>query len=399
MDSEKRVLPPSSPQLEAEWSRLLDFYDPSVVDYSGGFHWLSTDGTPLPRTSKELWLTARITYCFALAELAGHPGARAHVKHGLSYLEGPLRDRQQGGWFASTAPHARKEAYGQAHVVLAAAASVRAGHAQAISILEQALAAAERFFELEHGLYADTADASWNALEQYRGANSNMHMVEALLAAGATIGDVSLNERAVGILDRILGQHAFQSGWHVPEHFNTQWVPIPEYNRDNPRNPFRPYGSTVGHWYEWARLSLQAWAATGSKDDRHVERAVSLYATAERDGRHPDGSLVFTLDPQGRPFDLDRYHWPLTEAIGAAEALLEVVPEPSLRANVNEFWSLAQRDFIDLEHGSWVHQLDPDGEPTATVWEGKPDLYHSLQATLFGRLPLASDLATALYKS
>jgi hypothetical protein len=31
-----------------------------------------------------------------------------------------------------------------------------------------------------------------------------------------------------------------------------------------------------------------------------------------------------------------------------------------------------------------------------TVWPGKPDLYHAVQATLIPRLPLAPSMATAL---
>jgi mannose/cellobiose epimerase-like protein (N-acyl-D-glucosamine 2-epimerase family) len=37
-----------------------------------------------------------------------------------------------------------------------------------------------------------------------------------------------------------------------------------EYNRDEPAHPFRPYGATVGHWLEWARLALHLRAALGS---------------------------------------------------------------------------------------------------------------------------------------
>jgi len=391
MDEQNR-----SNDLASEWNRLLDFYDPAVVDKSGGFHWLGTDGSPVSRDGKELWLTARFTYCFALAELAGHAGAHSRVRHGLSFLEGPLRDRQHGGWLASTRPGARKEAYGQAHVILAAAASVRAGHQSARTTLDDALASAELFFEPAARLYADTSDRSWSTFEPYRGANANMHMTEALLAAGGATGDPELTSRAVAILDRILGEYAASVRWHVPEHFDERWNPLPEYNKENPRNPFRPYGSTIGHWYEWARLSLQAWVATGSSEDRHVERARQLYEAAAREGLSADGSIIFTLDSQGKPFDLDRYHWPVTEAIGAAEALSHVSPDHRLATDVADFWHLARRDFIDIQHGSWIHQLDHQGLPTNTVWDGKPDLYHTLQATLFGRLPLASDLATAL---
>jgi sulfoquinovose isomerase len=51
---------------------------------------------------------------------------------------------------------------------------------------------------------------------------------------------------------------------------------------------------------------------------------------------------------------------------------------------------------LDLTGGSWHHQLDERNRPAATVWRGKPDLYHNVQATLIPRLPLAPGLAVAL---
>ena len=46
--------------------------------------------------------------------------------------------------------------------------------------------------------------------------------------------------------------------------------------------------------------------------------------------------------------------------------------------------------------GSWFHQLDRSNRPAASVWSGKPDLYHVVQATLLPRLPAAPGLAVAL---
>ena len=37
---------------------------------------------------------------------------------------------------------------------------------------------------------------------------------------------------------------------------------------------------------------------------------------------------------------------------------------------------------LDHEKGSWYHQLNKDNQIVKTVWPGKPDLYHAVQATL-----------------
>ncbi len=52
--------------------------------------------------------------------------------------------------------------------------------------------------------------------------------------------------------------------------------------------------------------------------------------------------------------------------------------------------------FLDPEDGSWRHELNPTNRASSLVWEGKPDTYHALQATLVPRLPLPPALAPAV---
>ena len=61
-----------------------------------------------------------------------------------------------------------------------------------------------------------------------------------------------------------------------------------------------------------------------------------------------------------------------------------------------QWWDVAQRDFIDPADGSWQHELDASNRPASTVWDGKPDVYHALQATLIPRFPLRDSLAASL---
>jgi mannose/cellobiose epimerase-like protein (N-acyl-D-glucosamine 2-epimerase family) len=37
---------------------------------------------------------------------------------------------------------------------------------------------------------------------------------------------------------------------------------------------------------------------------------------------------------------------------------------------------------VDHKNGSWFHQLDKNNNLLTTVWPGKCDLYHALQATM-----------------
>lgn len=47
-----------------------------------------------------------------------------------------------------------------------------------------------------------------------------------------------------------------------------------------------------------------------------------------------------------------------------------------------EFLQYLDEKVLDHVNGSWFHQLDENNQVKGTVWPGKPDIYHALQATL-----------------
>ena len=62
--------------------------------------------------------------------------------------------------------------------------------------------------------------------------------------------------QALRTTERVVHGWARERDWRLPEHFTAEWEPLPDFNRDRPADPFRPYGVTVGHQFEWARLCL-----------------------------------------------------------------------------------------------------------------------------------------------
>jgi sulfoquinovose isomerase len=388
--------------LQAETERLFGFYERSVVDPTGGFHWLGTTGQPLTDRPKYLWLTARMVHCFAIGELLGRPGASRLVAHGLAYLDGGLRDRQHGGWFWAGGPAGPvdddKYAYGHAFVLLAASSAAQAGHQDAERLLQDALDTLDHhFWEPAHSMYAERFNADWSESEPYRGANSHIHLTEALMAAAEATAEPELHRRAAGIADRVIAGFAAGNDWRLPEHFDPSWRPLPDYNKDNPDNEFRPFGSTIGHWLEWARLLVQLWSLDPQARGWMVEAARTLFEKAvEEAWSSDDRGFVFTVDWNGKPLNRDRYHWVMAEATGAAAYLYRITGDQAYERWYRRFWDDLHRHFIDHEHGGWHHQLDPDHRVVATVWAGKPDLYHALQATLFPRIPPALGIAAAL---
>ncbi len=389
--------------LDGEADRLLAFAEGAGRGDAPGFGWLDDDGRPDPQQSPQLWITARMTHVFALAHLRGRPGAGLLVDRGLAALTGPFRDAEHGGWFSELDPaggpaRTDKSNYDHAFVVLAAASATAAGRPGAAELLQEALGVVEQhFWREDEGRSVESWDRTWTELEPYRGANSNMHTVEAFLTAAAVTGDDRWLTRALSIAEHLIERATRDNGWRLPEHFDPGWTPLPDYNADRKNDKFRPYGSTPGHWLEWSRLLLHLEAALGAQAPGWLlEDARRLFDTAVEVGWAPDGEpgFVYTLDWSDRPVVASRLHWVLTEAIGAAAVLVRRTGDPGYERWYRTFWDEAAARFVDRDRGSWVHEL-PVGD-TPPVWSGKPDVYHAYQATLLPQLPLAPVLAAAL---
>ena len=389
--------------LEREGDRLLDFAR-AARHPVGGFAWLDDHGLPRLDQPVELWITCRMTHVFALGQLLGRPGNSHLVDHGIRALLGPLRDHVNGGWFAAVdgaGPTDRsKQTYGHAFVVLAASSAAASGHPLARQLLEDALEVMEtRLWSEADAMVVDTCDETFAEVTPYRGINSNMHTVEAFLAASDVTGDRIWRDRALRITERILNVQAPQSNWRLVEHFDADWQPQPDYNVDLPADPFRPYGATMGHGLEWSRLALNLRAAHGAQaPDWLLSSAVHLFDRAVEDGWAADGQpgFVYTTDWDGKPVVRQRMHWVAAEATATAASLYRATGERRFAQLYEQWWDYIDEKLRDPDGGSWWHELDELNAPSAQVWSGKPDGYHALQATLIPRLPLSPTLATAL---
>ena len=236
--------------MSAEGERLLAFArNARLPDW--GFGWLDSCGSPLPDDTVHTYITARMTHVFSLAALLGHPWAAEYADHGLVALAGPLHDDLHDGWHTATDRAGRpladeKAAYPHVFVVLAAASATVAGRPGAAELLARALAVIERrFTEPGSGLLRERWDRRWRAADDYRGGNSNMHAVEALLAASDATGDPALAGQALRIADYLVNRTARRADWRIVEHFDQRWSPLWRYHEDRPADPFRPFGATV----------------------------------------------------------------------------------------------------------------------------------------------------------
>lgn len=326
--------------LAAEAGRLLDFYqDPAADRSGGGFWWLDSSGRPMPEHGKQLWINARMVHAFGIGALAGRTACRSLVEHGVEFLRaGPLHDPTHGGWMWAVDATGEvvddaKQAYGHAFVLLAVSSAEVAGVDTGPIRDEIATLIDEKYWREADGLCVDTYDRSWSDLERYRGQNANMHLVEAFLAAAEATGDAEFSRRGSRIAERIIDELTRANGWRVAEHYDESWRILRDY---------------------------------------------------------------YVVDWDGAPLNRHRYHWVVAEAIGAAAMLHRATGEPGYQRWYAAFWEHAERFHADRERGSWHHELDDHNRPTDLVWDGKPDLYHALQATYFARIPLDEGIAAAL---
>ena len=387
-----------------EWlhdqARSLLTFGRRTPSADGGAYWMDDQGTPLPQNGIHTWITARTVHVYSLGHLMGIPGCTPVAQSALDGLTGRLHDSAYGGWLASVQPDdGTKAAYAHAFVLLAATSGVTAGLDGAEELLQDAQRVLlGRFWDEEAGLAVDAWDRSFSTLDPYRGINANMHLVEACLAAADVTGDHAWLERARRISQFVIAQ-VRTNDWRIPEHFDGQWQPQLELNRDKPGDQFKPYGATVGHALEWSRLLLHLEAALGEADRTDwLTPAKALFERAVLDGWAADGAdgFVYTTDWSGRPVVRERMHWVVAEALGAAVTLWHRTGDSAYADRYAQWWDYTQRYLIDHENGSWHHELDATNRPAATVWAGKPDLYHAFQATLLPLLPLTPSFATAI---
>jgi sulfoquinovose isomerase len=399
--------PGTAPWRQAEASSLIAFGRGAALP-GGGFGWLGTNGVLDQTQPCPLYINARMTHVFALAHLAGVAGADHLAESGLDALASRYADRVNGGWFASVGVSGEvvdsgKANYAHAHVLLAASSAAAAGVPGAPAALAAAAAAIEQHFWSEvDGCAVESWNADFTESEPYRGANSNMHSVEAYLAAGDVTGDPVWYTRAASIAARLIDGYARASSWRIPEHFDVQWRPLPDYNRDRPSDPFRPYGTTPGHSFEWARLLLTLEAGQAARRQRPaawlLEAATALFDTAVIDAEGRDGhpGLIYTVGANREPVITARLHWVACEAVLAADALHRRTGEDRFAAAAARWWDEIDRYFLDRRGGGWWQELSQDMTPATSTWSGKPDVYHSYQALLFPSLPLSPTAATAL---
>ena len=383
---------------------LISFFLPVSINPAGGFHVLDRAGRPLwpDSTVRALHGTTRMVHCAAIAHMLGLPGADDAVDHGLKYIWQGHRDNKNGGYFWGVgdgcAVDDSKQAYGHAFVLLAASSAKVAGHPDADRLLADVTGILqERFWDAEAGATTEEYPADWSPISTYRGQNSNMHLTEALMAAFEATEEQHYLDKANSIAALIINRHARAQGWRVAEHFDAAWTVDRGYCGDP---MLRPAGVTPGHALEWARLLIQLWELGGRAADWMPVAARELFLTACQTGWDAaNGGFYYTLDWDDRPIVRDRYWWPCCEGIAAASTLYRATGDVVFEGWYRRIWGFTNRYFLDRECGGWIPELDDSLVPSQTVFTGKPDLYHALQACLIPLYPADGSVTRQIARS
>jgi len=366
--------------------QTLGFYHPRAIDPGGGFfHYFRDDGTVYDTRHRHLVSSTRFVFNYAMAYREfGTDAYLDAARHGLRYLREVHRNGETGGYAwtirDSVAEDRTNQCYGAAFVLLAYAVSFAAGIDEARPWLDETWDLLEtRFWEPEAGLYRDEADADW-VFTPYHGQNANMHLCEALIAAFEATGEPRYRDRAHLLADHMTRRQADATGGLVWEHYDVHWQPDWDYNRDNPKHLFRPWGFQAGHQTEWAKLLLMLSRHLGH--DWLIPTAKTLFERALAQAWDDEyGGICYGFAPDGTVCDGDKYFWVQAETLAAAAVFAERTGDAAWWDWYERIWRYAWAHFVDHEYGAWYRILDRenrkyDDEKSPA---GKTD-YHTMGA-------------------
>jgi mannose/cellobiose epimerase-like protein (N-acyl-D-glucosamine 2-epimerase family) len=366
---------------------IIGFYEPRVVDKTGGFFQsFYRDGTRFNPTFRHLVSSTRMVINFMLAgKLLGRKDLIDIGQHGLDYVESVHYVKEQNCYAFSVRDHKpddmTQQAYGYAFVLAAHAAARTAGASSDDSNITRIFELLERRFWLpDRGAYLDTISADGVVDNSYRGQNSNMHLCEALIAAYEATKDQRYLDRAEVLAATFTKDLAAKAEGFVWEHFTSEFEVDWDYNKNDPTNIYRPWGFQPGHQSEWAKNLLNIY--------RHrpqpwmVDRATALFDGSwdlSYDSLH--GGLVYGFGPDKKWCDEEKYFWVQGESIATAALLFQATGDVKYVERYLNLWNYIWEHWVDHEHGAWVgFKLTRDNQSFSdekAIAGGKCD-YHTL---------------------
>lgn len=338
---------------------------------------------------KDIVPTTRLIYNFSQGRLLDGPAWCAEAaRFGLNFLLNHFWDKEFGGWYWQVSREGEpredvKATYGHAFAILALSEFHRAfgsttrpsssrpsadGHPDLAEVADEALRMAKRTFDVleervydsVHGGYRERFRRDWSAPDPVRTQNSQMHLVEALLALSGASGEERYLARAVELCQLMNDKLFDPKHGCLPEFFQDDWSDFPGQRGD----PVEP-----GHQMEWAWLLLRAYAYR--PEPLFLERARQLADFALRFGWDEEfGGFVTTLTRTGEVSNPNKSAWQQCEAVLATLWLWNQTGEGSQEGSPKKYWVAFERaarycfaHVADHQHGGWFTSLDQENRP------------------------------------
>ena len=376
--------------LQDQIEKIVNFYYPECIDEKlGGYiNQFRDDGSIFDDQTKHLVGTCRFVYIFSIAAILTEKSEyREAARHGVQFLLNHHRQPKGGyAWILEglKVNDATNHCYGHAFVLLAFATSLKAGIQESAEPLVETFNLMERrFWRQDDRLYVDEISSDWSIVDPYRGQNANMHTCEAMIAAFEATGETNYLDRATALAIRVCVDMTKQSDGMIWEHYDKNWDPDWQYNLDDPKNLFRPFGYLVGHWMEWAKLLLIL--EENNPQEWMLPHAKRLFNAAIKQGwDHNSGGMNYAVSPNGEIIDTDRYYWVLSETVAAAGLLANRTGDSTYTDWYSKSWTWSLENLVDQQYGGWYRVLDnknqryndlkspaskTDYHPVAACWE------------------------------
>ena len=376
--------------LQDQIEKIVNFYYPECIDEKlGGYiNQFRDDGSIFDDQTKHLVGTCRFVYIFSIAAILTEKREyKEAARHGVQFLLNHHRQSKGGyAWILEglKVNDATNHCYGHAFVLLAFATSLKAGIQESAEPLVETFNLMERhFWRQADRLYVDEISSDWSIVDPYRGQNANMHTCEAMIAAFEATGETNYLDRATALAIRVCVDMTKQSDGMIWEHYDKNWDPDWQYNLDDPKNLFRPFGYLVGHWMEWAKLLLIL--EENNPQEWMLPHAKRLFNAAIKQGwDHNSGGMNYAVSPNGEIIDTDRYYWVLSETVAAAGLLANRTGDSTYTDWYSKSWTWSLENLVDQQYGGWYRVLDnknqryndlkspaskTDYHPVAACWE------------------------------
>ena len=131
---------------------------------------------------------------------------------------------------------------------------------------------------------------------------------------------------------------------------------------------------------------------------QHIAVLANLFVQAMSLGWDKEkGGFFYTLDWDDKPAKTNKLWWPMCEGAAAAHFINQHLPADSFyEDSYRLIWGTIANKFVDHRNGGWHEELTEELEPAYTLFEGKGDIYHALQACLIPLYPATGSLTRGI---